>query len=637
MSYERRGKLKIFLGYAAGVGKTYSMLEAARLRKAEGVDVVIGLAVTHGRKETEKLLEGLEVLPKALVPYKGVELSELDLDGVLKRNPALVIIDELAHTNVPTSRHIKRYMDVEEILDAGIDVNTTLNIQHLESFQDPIEQATGVNVKERVPDRILDRADEIELIDLAPEELLERLRQGKVYVPEQAARAIHKFFRKENLQLLREIALRKTAAIVDTGRGRVPGEAIAAQVAPKLLASIGPSPFSERVIRVTKRLADMLKAEWWVASVETPDMAFRPEEQRRQVVTHLRLAEELGAKVVTLPGDSIADTIFTYAMNHGVTQVIVGHSLMPWYKRLWKRSPVDELVRKDAAFDIYVISSHKNVSEKADEEEVSQPKQEADPLRCLFSLVLPLGLAAGLTCILAWGSDLLTPTSQAILCLLSTALCALFLNPFSFYLFIVLALFMLDAAYVTDIEHWLTRGEPVLFAVTTLLIGIMVNRLMTKRRRLVAVAVARHQEILRLFELSRDLAAAAGPEAMLARVNQHLGVLAHAEAVLYLKEQGEYRKVGTSEVVFDATEQMAARWSVDHREVAGRGTDTLPSAKGTWIPLYVADRPILGALGIYPLGTTVLEEYRPVLEAFAHLMALSLDRSDSETRNEGLS
>lgn len=232
MPSERRGRLKIFLGYAAGVGKTFSMLEGARQKKNEGVDVVIGLAVTHGRKETERLLEGLEILPTAKVPYKGVELAELDVDGVLRRAPALVIVDELAHTNVPGSRHIKRYMDVEELLEAGIDVYTTLNIQHLESFQDSIEQATGVAVHERVPDRTLDEANEVELVDLAPEELLERLRQGKVYVPDQAARAIHKFFKKENLQLLREIALRKTAAIVDTGRGRVPGETMVAQVAP---------------------------------------------------------------------------------------------------------------------------------------------------------------------------------------------------------------------------------------------------------------------------------------------------------------------------------------------------------------------------------------------------------------------
>jgi two-component system sensor histidine kinase KdpD len=633
MTPERRGRLKIFLGYAAGVGKTYSMLEGARQKKNEGVDVVIGLAVTHGRKETERLLEGLEIVPTAKIPYKGVELAELDVDGVLKRKPELAIVDELAHTNVPGSRHIKRYMDVEELLEAGIDVYTTLNIQHLESFQDPIEQATGVAVRERVPDRILDEANEVELVDLAPEELLERLRQGKVYVPEQAARAIHKFFRKENLQLLREIALRKTAAIVDTGRGRVPGEAVVAQVAPKLLASIGPSPFSERVIRVTKRLADMLKAEWWVASVETPDMAFRPAEQRRQVAQHLRLAEELGAKVVTLPGEYIADTIFNYAKAQGVTQIIVGHSLMPWFQRLWKRSPVDELVRKDAAIDVYVISSGFGSSEIVDNLPETHNRRWS-PKKWFTSLGISLSLATFLTLVLTLASDTLSPTSQAVICLLATALSALFLTPFSFYLFIIFALFMLDAAYVTDIDQWVTKGEPMLFAVATLIIGVTVNRLTTRRKRLVAAAVARHQEMLRLFELSRDLASASGPEAMLVRVNQHLGVLAHAEAVLYLKDKGEYKRIGTVDIPFDATEQMAARWALDHREAAGMGTHTLPSARGIWLPLYVAERPVLGALGVYPIGESSWQEDRGILEAFAHLMALSLDRSEAESKSE---
>lgn len=633
MDQSRRGRLKIFLGYAAGVGKTYSMLEAARQKKAERVDVVIALAVTHGRKETERLLEGLEIIPTAKIPYKGVELTEVDLDAVLARAPSLAIVDELAHTNVPGSRHIKRYMDVEELLEAGIDVYTTLNIQHLESFQDPIEQATGVAVRERVPDRILDEADEVELIDLAPEELLERLRQGKVYVPEQAARAIHKFFKKENLQLLREIALRKTAAIVDTGRGRIPGEAVVAQVAPKLLASIGPSPFSERVIRVTKRLADMLKAEWMVASVETPDMAFRSEEQRRQLAQHLHLAEELGATVVTLPGESIADTIFTYAKDHGVTQIILGHSLMPWFKRLWKKSPVDELVRKDAAIDVYVISSGWGGGERLQPHPEST-KGKRKTVRFFSSLMLPLILVGLFTLALAPFSDILSPTSFALIYLLSTAIAALFLPPLSFYMYVVSALFMLDAVYVEELDQWLTQGEPLLFATATLVIGIVVNRLTSRQRRLAAAAVCRHQELLRLFELSRDLASASGTEAMLARVNQHLGVLLRAEAILYLKGVEEYKKYGSVESLFDATEQMAARWAIDHREIAGLKTDTLPSARGMWIPLAVADRPVIGALGVYPVGETPLEEYRAILEAFAHLMALSLDRSEEGLRDE---
>ncbi len=618
---EKKGKLKIFLGYAAGVGKTYAMLEAAGVRQAEGVDVLIGLALTHGRKETEKLLVGLEVFPTVGIKYKGVELQELDLDGILRRKPQLVIVDELAHTNIPGSRHHKRYLDVEEILDAGIDVYTTLNIQHLESFQDPIEQATGIAIRERVPDRILDAADEIELVDLAPEELLERLRQGKVYVPDQAQRAIHKFFKMENLQLLREIALRKTAAIVDSGRVKMTKE-LSLGIAPKLLASIGPSPFSERVIRVAKRLADMLKAEWLVAFVETPDMAYRAPDEKSQIGKHLRLAEELGAKAIILPGESIADTIFLYAKANGVTQIILGHSLMPWWKRFWYKSPVDELVRKDDAIDIYVISSGKG--EKVKGQLRSSGARFPSFSELLPKIALPFGLVLLLTIILCPFAEYFSPTSLAISYFLSVALAALFLRPISFYVYVFFAIFMLDAVYVKDFDQWILRGEPLLFSAATLSIGVMVNMLVERHRRLVGTVVSRHQEIFRLYDLSRDLAAAIGPHDMLALLNQHLAVLSPAEGLLYLIEEGQRKQLGQVATPFDMTETMAAEWAIDHQEAAGFETDTLPSAKGLWLPLTVAHRRV-GALGIYAGGKS-LSDQRPLLEAFAHLMALSLDR-----------
>lgn len=621
---QRRGRLKIFLGYAAGVGKTYAMLEAAQVRKNEGVDVAIGLALTHGRKETERLLQGLEIIPPIAVQYKGVELPEVDLDRVLQRQPELAIIDELAHTNVPGSRHVKRYMDVEELLDAGIDVYSTLNIQHLESFQDPIEQATGISIRERVPDRILDEASEIELVDLAPEELLERLRQGKVYVPTQAMRAIHKFFKKENLELLREIALRKTAAIVDSGRTSMRRETAAPGIAPKLLASIGSSPFSERVIRVTKRLADMLKAPWLVVSVETPDKAFASEKERARLAKHMELAEELGAKVVTLPGESIADTIFSYAKAQGVTQIVLGHSLMPWYRRLWQKSPVDELVKKDGAIDIYVVSSGQSPVHPSTPPLI--PGKPAE--RSLFSVLFPIGLVGALTLALAPFHEWLSPTTLAIIYLLSAAAAALFLAPMSFYVYVASAVFMLDSFYVTDLEKWLTRGEPLLFSLATLIIGVVVNRLTNTQRQLAAISVSRHREVLRLFELSKDLAAASGPAIMLARLNQNLRAAMPAEALLYLYERKESKKVGDVSTPFDSTEQTAARWAAEHQEPAGYGTDTLPSAKGLWLPLTVAQKQI-GAVGFYPVGGAAFHEQRPLLEAFTHLMALTLDRNET--------
>lgn len=625
MSQEKQGKLKIFLGYAAGVGKTYSMLEAARVRQSEGVDVVIALAVTHGRKETEKLLVGLEVLPTREITYHGAAFQEIDLNGILARRPELVIVDELAHSNIPGSRHIKRYMDVEELLAAGIDVYTTLNIQHLESFQDSIEQATGVSVRERVPDRILDTASEIELIDLPPEELLERLRQGKVYVPDQAARAIHKFFRIENLQILREIALRKTAAIVDSDRVKR-HHVTTYGVAPKLLASIGPSPFSERVVRLTKRLADMLQAEWLVVSVETPEMELRSLDEKNQVRKHLKLAEELGAKVITLPGESIADTIFTYAKANRVTQIVLGHSLRSWWQRFWYKSPVDELVRKDGAIDIYVISSGKNEATERNESVWAKVEKEHHPRKIAKDIFLPLGLVGLLTAVVTPLCECFSSTLLAISYFFSVFLAAIFLKPCSFYVYVAAAIISLDVV-CTDLRNWFLEGDLFLFSVAIFFIGGMVNYLTTKNRRLVAAAVSHHQEVFRLFDLSRDLAAALGPAVMLARLNQHIKTVIQAEAILYFIEDKTYKQIGSVDSPFDMTEKMAAEWAIDHQEAAGFETDTLPSAKGLWIPLTVARRRV-GSLGIYSKGLSLIE-HRPLLEAFAHLMALSLDRGEN--------
>ena len=300
-----KGKLKIFLGYAAGVGKTYAMLEAAHQRKNQGVDVVIGYIETHGREDTEEMVHGLEVLPRREFEYHEIQLTELNTDAVIKRHPQLVLIDEFAHTNAPGSRHPKRYLDVEDILAAGIDVYTTLNVQHLESLNDVVAQVTGVVVRETVPDRVLDNASEIEVIDLPPDELLTRLEEGKVYVPEQAKRAIQKFFRKGNLSALRELSLRRAAERVDNQmrvymRTRaIPGPWAASE---RLLVCISPSPLSEKLVRTTRRLSDELNAEWFAVYVNVSTKPEKNPVNLERVDKTLQLAEELGARIRTLDG-----------------------------------------------------------------------------------------------------------------------------------------------------------------------------------------------------------------------------------------------------------------------------------------------------------------------------------------------
>src|SRR6059036_4111082 len=357
-----RGKLKVFFGAAAGVGKTYAMLEAARAQRAAGVEALAGVIETHRRAETEALLEGFEILPRRRFEYRGTALEEFDLDVALARHPALMLVDEIVHTIAPESRHAERWQDVIELLDAGIDVYTTLNVQHLESLNDLVAKITGVIVRETVPDSVLERADEIELVDLPPDELIQRLQEGKVYLPQQAQEAIRNFFRKGNLIALRELALRRTAERVDAQmRVYMHEHAIgkAWPTAERLLVCVSPGPESARLVRAAKRMADQLDAPWVAAYVETPAQLRLPPEVRDRVTQTLRLAEQLGAETVRLPGQKMSEAILAFAHDRNVTKIVVGKPR----RRLWTRiligSIVDALVQGSGDIDIYVISAER--------------------------------------------------------------------------------------------------------------------------------------------------------------------------------------------------------------------------------------------------------------------------------------
>ena len=356
---QARGTLKIFLGYAAGVGKTYAMLEAAHQRRDEGVDVVIGYVETHGRAETDALVAGLEVIPRRQISYQGAVLPEMDVDAILARRPRLVLVDELAHTNAPGSRHPKRYLDVEDLLEAGIGVYTTMNVQHLESLNDVVAQITGVTVREKVPDRILDEASAIEVVDLPPPELLQRLKEGKVYVPAQAAQAAQRFFRMGNLTALRELALRRTAERVDEQMRAymqtraIPGPWPAGE---RLLVCVSSSALSERLVRTARRLADELKAEWFAVHVEGPGETRLSRDREDQVARILRLAEALGAKTIMLPGLNVADVVLEYARQHNITKIIVGKPPRARWLELLRGSVLERLIERSGDIDVYVIS-----------------------------------------------------------------------------------------------------------------------------------------------------------------------------------------------------------------------------------------------------------------------------------------
>ncbi|HEX8111115.1 MAG TPA: sensor histidine kinase KdpD, partial [Kofleriaceae bacterium] len=325
-----RARLKIFFGAAPGVGKTYAMLQEARRARGsgdDGDDVVIGVVETHGRPETEELVTGLPVIPRRVIEHRGVRLTELDLDAALARRPARILIDELAHTNAPGSKHVKRWQDVLELLDAGIDVHTTVNVQHIESLSDVIQQITGVRVRETVPDVLFERADELELVDISPDELLDRLAEGKVYVPEQAQRAVQNFFQKGNLLALRELALRRTAERVDAevlAYRKQHGISSLWPTAERILVCVGPSPGSERLIRATKRIAEGLHASWGAAHVEVLGAPPLNDRDRERVEAHLRLAEALGGEVIRLAGQTVAGVLLEHARQTNVTRIVAG-------------------------------------------------------------------------------------------------------------------------------------------------------------------------------------------------------------------------------------------------------------------------------------------------------------------------
>jgi len=620
-----RGKLKIFLGYAAGVGKTYAMLEAAQSRKAENLDLVVAVVETHGRAETEVLLQGLEIIPRREVEYRGVKLSEMDLDAVLTRKPQLALVDELAHTNAAGSRHLKRWQDVEELLNSGIDVYTTLNIQHLESFRDIIGQVTGVIQRETIPDRVLDGATEIEVVDLPPEELLQRLREGKVYIPEQAARAMEGFFESGNLIALREITLRRATNKVDEEmrqyletygtRGLWPaGE--------RLLVCISGSPNSERLIRTARRLAEELKAEWSALYVETAENDKLTQENRERIWRELRLAESLGAKeVVTLKEDYAPDAVIDYVRKHKITKVIVGRPTRPRWREWLRGSFVDQILRRSKEIDVYVVSE-----ESVKKEERIPPQSAKVPWRSYLTSLL---LVAGATLISEIAGKFLSPTNMIMFYLLAVVVAALRLGfrPALFTALMgVLAFdFFLVVPYysfaVADTQYLITFAG--LFTV-----GAVISTLVARARRQTETLRVREAQTTTLYALSRDLASAVGLSDILNAVIRHVSETIDAQIAILLPE-GESLNLRASSSGFSLgeKEKSVALWAFRNGQMAGRGTDTLSSAELLYNPLQTGGR-IVGVMGMKLRDSDegLAPERRRLLEAFSSQAALAIER-----------
>ncbi len=628
----RRGKLKIFIGAAAGVGKTFQMLEEALALKKEGVDIVVALIETHGRKETLALLQGQEIVSRLRSEHGQIMLEEMDLDGVLARHPTIALVDELAHSNAPGSRHAKRYQDVEELLDAGISVYTTMNIQHVESLNDIVYQITGVRVRETVPDKIMQMADELEVVDLPPEELLARFSEGKVYIPPQAEKAIHRFFREGNLIGLREMALRYTASKVDEDmRSYMERHGILGPwpAGSRILVCISTSTLSERLVRIGQRMAADLNAEWYAVYVESPQERPSDEAALDRLAHSMRLAEELGAKVQTLSGHSIAGEIISFAQSQNITLLVVG---LP-RKGLWKRWPltsvVNEVISQSGPIHVLVIGN----TEIKETEKAAQIEVEAKDWRPYYGC---LACVAAVTAFCWSIHTLLGLINTAMILLLPVVYSGITWGRRSGLMASLAAVLALDFFFVPPqltlaVED--LRYLPMFLVFV--IVGVATSFLADLVRWQGESARQRERFVSSLYAFSRDLMATGSQEELLRYAAVVINDVFQCKVLILLPDISgqlqEKAKMG-EHVIFDERTLGVATWVYQHGQPAGHGTQTLSSATFLYLPLNTKDVTV-GVLGVgLGKGDKFLRpEQRRLLEAFTNILALAITRSQGHS------
>ena len=649
---EKRGRLKIFLGYAPGVGKTYTMLNEAHVLKNRGEDVVVGVVETHSRIETEELLKGLEVIPRRRVEYQGIFLEELDLDAILTRRPAVVLVDELAHTNAPGSRHPKRHQDIEELLDSSIDVYTTVNIQHFESLNDVLEKITGIRMQETLPDTFLDRADEVQVIDIPLEELFERLKEGKVYIPRQAERAMENFFQRGNLVALRELMLTHVARKMDTELlNYMRAKAISGPwpAGERLMVCIAPSPYAKQLLRKGYTIAKEAHAEWYAVHVSTPSLKEMSDSDKAYIAEALNLAEELGAKIVTLSGTDVASEILRFAREYNINHIVIGKPLHSMLLGFWKGSPASRLLHTPSEFELHLITP--TVEKK--EVEV-KPTPERFTLNAQDYLLTTLMVIA-VTLLNLFLQKFVNPMSLVYIYLIATIASGLLFGTGPSVFSSVISLLTFDFLFVEP-KYSFTMYHPhdvinvVVFFLTSIIIGQLVK--ITKRQNL--VLQLRIKRITLIEEMSKEFL-------MLPPVEQFVGglvqnssewknvltlfrttVLDHIShiAIKYLSKiidapsfvlfsgkEGRLQVWARSKTDVDLTshEMAVAEWTYTHGEPAGAGTQTLTNIKVFFIPMKSLEETI-GVIGIQYDFKDLLFDQRRLLGVISNLSALAAAR-----------
>lgn len=624
-----RGKLTLFLGAAPGVGKTFAMLSRARRLRDDGVDIVVGLVETHGRSETAALLDGLEVLPRRQVDHQGRRIEEFDIDAALERRPGIVIVDELAHSNAPESRHPKRYLDIEELLSAGIDVWSAMNIQHLESLSDVVAEITGVPVRERVPDTILQRADDVLLVDLAPAELIERLKQGKVYLPENAQRAVDSFFRLGNLTALREMALRRTADRVDDQMvDYLKQNAIEGpwQTKERLLVCIGPDRLSEKVVRTAARLASGLNAPWLVISIERADNPPPRPEVTQQLAATVKLAESLGAETRRVTGQDFVEEILRTARREHATQIVIGGRRQAFPRSLLRKSLPDALIERAAGLGVHIVTSEEATPSPARRRSwpawfrLRNPRQE---------LGLPLLAVTAATYLGTLIEHFVDLPNVSLLYLLAVLLSAVYAGYLAALLAAILSGFAYNFFFIPPL-HTFTIASPhevfglLVFVLAALISGGLASRLSDQA----TTASRRAASTQALYDFSRKLSATVNPEDVVWAAVAQLQASLRRDVVLLSVADGEFSLVGAwpPDTELDVTDMMAARWALEKNEPAGNGTGTLPGSPFQFRPLG-ASSGVAAVAGYRQAGRILDAEEEQVLGSILDQAAVAIDRA----------
>jgi two-component system sensor histidine kinase KdpD len=648
----KRGRLKIFLGYAPGVGKTYTMLNEARVLKKRGEDVVVGVVETHGRIETEELLKGLEVIPRRRVEYQGISLEELDLDAILTRRPSAVLVDELAHTNAPGSRHPKRYQDIEELLDSGIDVYTTVNIQHFESLNDVLEKITGIRMQETLPDTFLDRADEVQVIDIPLEELFERLKEGKVYIPLQARRAMENFFQRGNLVALRELMLTHVARKMDTELlNYMRAKAISGPwpAGERLMVCIAPSPYAKQLLRKGYTIAKEAHAEWYAVHVSTPSLKEMSDSDKAYIAEALNLAEELGGKIATLSGTDIAKEILRFAREYNINHIVIGKPLHSMLLGFWKGSPASRLLHTPSEFELHLITP--TIGKREVEVKPTPERLVLNPKDYLLIILMVIAV----TLLNLFLQRFINPMSLVFIYLIATIASALLFGTWPSLFSSIVSLLTFDF-FFTEPRYSLTINHPhdiinvVVFFLTSIIIGQLVK--ITKRQNL--ILQLRVKRITLIEEMSKEFL-------MLPPVEQFVGglvrdstewentltlfrttVLDHIShiAIKYLSKiidapsfvlfsgkDGRLQVWARSKTDIDLTpnEMAVAEWTYLHGETAGAGTQTLTNIRVFFTPMKSLEETI-GVIGIQYDFKNLLFDQRRLLGVISNLSALAAAR-----------